>query len=355
MNKTVLALILCLIMIPQLFPDSPKVVRITSEQANIRQNASPDSKILLSVKKDTVLTLLGKSGNWLRIELPDGKSAGYVHSSIARIEDAPALERPRAEKGSSTRTEPPKQGHSKEQKIREQKRHVPPTKETTTFKKMYLTGHYALSMQEEQLVVGLSSSIYYENAIFNSSYELNNGSGFGAAFGYRLSPSIAVEIGADVASRNLDLITAYAIPHPLWVGLSRNGELTHAGKMTENTVFLNLAYTFSLRPLSIQLSAGPCLVLAQTDIIDDFEFTEAGYPYSTLSVTHLMRTEKQNVFGFNAGLGVGYSLGDSLTVLAQVRYIAAKMSLSGDGSGFTYPSEFTLGGLKLGGGLQISF
>ncbi len=355
MKKTILILTMTLILVAGLLADGQKVVRITSDKANIRQKAATDSPIVATVSKDTLLPLLGKSGNWLRVQTADGKASGYVHSSLAQVEDAPDGFQVRS--AEATAAEEP----TVEKKARHQEKKVKPTVQTpgfrkeSSFKKMYLAGYYAMSQLQEDALVGFTTTIYYETAEFDSAYQADKGSGFALAFGYRFSEALAVEIGADISSRDLATTCTYVVPHPLWVGVTRSGEISNSGKLTENTAFLNLAYTLKLKPLTVQLSAGPCMVMAEADLIENFEYGEASYPYATVSVSPVMFKEKQNVFGFNAGLGVGYSFSDSLTLMVNARYISAKMTLDGDGQDLTYPAELKLGGLKFGAGIQFNF
>lgn len=344
MKKTILLLAICSLLTAGLLPDVQKVVRVTSELANIRQQASTTSPILLAVKKDTLLKLLGKNGNWLRVETPDGRSSGYIHNSLVVIEDARKDLGPQDQAAPKPPAEKIPRG---EKPLAFQK--------SAKDRKFYLTGSYSMSMLEETKNVGLAATIYYEDSGFSTEYQADKGSGFSLALGYRISPALSLEIGADVCSRDLGTTTAYSIPHPLWVGNPRSGETSRSGTMSENTVFLNIAYSLEMRPLFLQLSAGPCLVMAKADIIDDFNFSEGAYPFSSVSVTPVIIQEKKNVFGFNAGAAVGYRFSPSISVLAGIRYISAKLSLTGDGEDLTYPGELTLGGLKLGGGLQFSF
>jgi len=355
MKKSFLLVAITLMTLSCLFPNNSKVVRITSERANIRQLASTDSPILLSVKKDTLLPLLGKSGNWLRVEMPDGQASGYVHTSIAIVEDSPTdTIAPKQQKTTAEATKASKSPRSdiKQTQSRNEKGPAP---KTTNYKKFYLSGFYTLPQLEESKDITLLTTIYYETASFNTSYQAEKGKGFAATIGYRLSPAIAIEAGADITSRNLGIATTYVIPHPLWAGVSRSGEVSHNGKLTENAFFINLAYSLQLNPLSIQLAAGPCLIMAQADIIESFSYAESEYPYSSVAVTQNMIQQKQNVFGFNGSVGAAFQFGQSLAVIANVRYISAKMTLTGDGADQSYPSELTLGGLKFGAGLQISF
>jgi hypothetical protein len=164
-----------------------------------------------------------------------------------------------------------------------------------------------------------------------------------------------VEVGADITSRKLDTLTGFSVPHPLWVGVLRGGELSRSGSLKENTFFLNLAYTLKFSALSLSLSAGPCMVMAQAELIDDFEYTEPAYPFSTVSVSAVTITEKQNIFGFNAGAALGYAFSDALSLVVNARFISAKMTLDGEGAGLIYPGQITLGGLRVGGGIQVSF
>lgn len=69
-------------------------VRVTAERVNLRSNASTDSQILMTVSKGTVLQMVGREGDWLRVIVPGGGgAAGYIHSAICELtsESAPAV------------------------------------------------------------------------------------------------------------------------------------------------------------------------------------------------------------------------------------------------------------------------
>lgn len=356
MKKTILIILLTLIMLP-LMGQAKKVVRVTAEHANIRQEASTESTILLGVTKDTRLILLGKNGNWLRVELPGGKSAGYIHSSLGVVEDAPAEVIVKTEVDKKAAPPPEKKAKEKASpkpapKLRKSR---PSMKRSSDFKKMYIGAFYGISTQEESQTVGFTTPIYFEDAAFNTVYTAEKGKGFSALFGYRLSPALSVELGADITSRNLGTLTTFAIPHPLWPGIQRGGEHSQTGSLKENSIFLNIAYKLNFSSFYVTLSAGPCMVMAQADLIDDLTLTESAYPFETASVTPVMVQKKQNIFGFNGGAALGYAFTDSISLLVNFRFISAKMKIEGDDVGMLYPAEIILGGLRLGGGIQISF
>ncbi|MGD2246398.1 MAG: porin family protein [Candidatus Aminicenantes bacterium] len=71
-------------------------LRVKTKIANIRENASPESKILSSAPMGAILTSNGKFGSWYRVVLPPDESGtvvmGFIHQNLVEvISEAPAV------------------------------------------------------------------------------------------------------------------------------------------------------------------------------------------------------------------------------------------------------------------------
>ncbi len=66
------------------------VVYVTSGRLNVRSSATTSSSVVTSLAKDSLVTLVSKSGNWWRVEYADN-SYGYCHENyIKTISGSPA-------------------------------------------------------------------------------------------------------------------------------------------------------------------------------------------------------------------------------------------------------------------------
>lgn len=92
-----LALILCICFITIPIKSSAAttssqagVVSVTSGRLNVRSSATISSSVVTSLAKDSLVTLVSKSGNWWRVEYADN-SYGYCHENyIKTISGSPA-------------------------------------------------------------------------------------------------------------------------------------------------------------------------------------------------------------------------------------------------------------------------
>lgn len=85
LSSLLLALALVLAMAPGIAGaatagSSAGKVKITSGVLNVRASASTSAKIVTTLKKDAMVTLISKSGNWWKVEYAEGKY-GYAYAS----------------------------------------------------------------------------------------------------------------------------------------------------------------------------------------------------------------------------------------------------------------------------------
>jgi len=336
-------------------------VRVKVDRANIRELPGTESRVLRTVGRGSELSFTARSGNWYEVILPDG-ATGFISAGIVEIlaaaRAAPRrIEQTRAVQAETVEKEPEKRIVTKTVADKKSKIQKPPRSKTKRkppgWKKLYLAGFYFMGMQEEEARSALKTTLYFEEAGFATLYRIERSSSFSAALGYHFSPALALEIGADISSRSIKALNSFSIPHPLWVNEPRTGENETSGNLQENGIYLNLVYVLRLAPLQVRLSAGPCYIMAKAGIIGDFSISEPAYPFSTINLSPQGVENSQNVFGFNAAAALGFSFSDSFALLIEARYINGKAAFE---TGTEYPGpEISLGGLKIGAGLKISF
>ncbi len=330
---------------------------VNVSRANIRELPGTQSRILAGVEQGRELDFTGRSGNWYEVILPEGRGTGFISAGIVEELSVVDPDSRTVETAEKARTGKPE----KEVKKSPAPAPAPPKKAPAGKKrppapgqgKIYLAGFYNLGLQEDSARAEYQAILYFETASFSTAYELPRANSFSAALGYHFSPALALEVGADISSRNINAQNSFAIPHPLWTNSPRSGEASFTGKLEEKSAYLNLVLVLRFSPLQLRLAAGPCYLMAKAGIIGDFSLSESAYPYETVNISPQQVENTQNVFAFNAAAALGYSISPNFSLLLQARYIGAQAEFS---TGTDYPGlKINLGGLKLGGGLQISF
>jgi opacity protein-like surface antigen len=212
---------------------------------------------------------------------------------------------------------------------------------------------YSIGFLEGSESVSWTQEVYQENAAYSVGYDANKGNSFNFGIGYRFSSTLGVDIGLDMASRDLGAINSASIPHPLYFNSPREADNTKGYGLKENAAFLNLVYSVPFGKLELDLFAGPAYFMTSTELTNSITFTESAYPYDTVSISSQSETMKKKGFGFNAGSNLNFYMSKGVAVYVSARYLSAKANFI-PSTGIPALS-LTLGGLKLGGGLKILF
>lgn len=330
-------------------------LRVTASVANIRSGPSLDYKIIMQVKDGTILNAIGKKGNWYLVILSQQEIKpplnGYIHQIIVELVNEPeSMPEP-------AKAEPEEQP---EEKVSPQIFETKPKPEPAApqyprniySKKIYIRASYSLGFLKEISSSVWQETIYHETANANVDYNIQKGNFFSAAFGYRVYGPLSLEVGMDITSRNMDGSYSALIPHPLLFGVSRNGGGIEAYKLSENSIFLNLVYSFRSGKFGLDFSAGPAYILSKTKVISGIAYTDS-YPYDSVTLSPDNTDVSKNVFGFNGGVDMLFYLAENFAIDFNAHYIYGKADFE-TGTGIPSP-QITLGGLKAGAGLKIQF
>jgi hypothetical protein len=219
------------------------------------------------------------------------------------------------------------------------------------WKKFTIRLGYNAGFTTQSNSVSWQREIYYENAQFGVDYNLRKGNSFNGGLGFKFSRSMGLEVGFDSGSRNLNASYDASIPHPLYFNSPREGVGTAGYKVTENAAYLNLVLTIPVSRLGLDLSVGPAYFFTSAQLIGSLQYSQS-YPYSSVTLTAQNQKISKNVIGFNAGASLTFYFAQSMGVFISGQYLS--------GSAEFKPSEapglkLSLGGLKAGGGIKISF
>lgn len=333
-------------------------LRVKASLANIRSGPSLNNKIIMQAKAGTVLSAVGKEGGWYLVTLSqkgiEPPLSGYIHQSIVEvmIEPESVPKQKKMEPEHPTREEATPPISRPEPKLSAPEKTPSPYQKAVPSNKMHIRASYSMGFLEEALSNSWQETIYHETASASIDYNVQKGNFFSLAFGFRAYGQISVELGVDVTSRNMDGAYSASIPHPLLFEAYRNGEGAESYTLSENSVFLNLVYSFRSRRFGLDLSVGPAYIMAKTKVISGINYTDS-YPYDSVTLTSSDVDASQNVFGFNGGAHFLFYLTEKFALDLNAHYLYGKASFE-SGTDIQGP-EITLGGLKAGAGLKILF
>lgn len=165
---------------------------------------------------------------------------------------------------------------------------------------------------------------------------------FGIGFAYsRLNVTGSAEVQAEV-------------PNPVYYNQPRTAtatleELEHV----ENGYHFQALWMLPITDkLDVVVSGGPSWFGLTQGIVATPQITEVGPPYTTVNMTVSQTTTTGGQIGFNVGADMTFRFANNVGVGAMVRYAAATVSLTPEGSD---PSDVKVGGFQFGGGLRIRF
>jgi len=213
-------------------------------------------------------------------------------------------------------------------------------------------GYYMGSLKGNESI-SWTEPVYQENATYSVDYEAKKGNSFNVGIGYKFSKAIGVDLGLDMASRDLGAINRASVPSPLYFNSFRAAENTKSYKLKETAISFDLVYTALFGKFELDLFAGPTYLMSTAELTKSIEFTESAYPYDTVSISSQSEEQKKNLFGFNAGTGLNFYFSKNVAISVGIRYLSGKATYEVSTG---IPSvSFGLGGLKLGAGLKLAF
>lgn len=244
-------------------------------------------------------------------------------------------------------------GESKKACVQEQPAIQPANTTLPKLSRITLRFGYNAGFLKESKSISWTQEVYQENAAYSVDYDAKKGNAFSFGIGYRFSPALGVDLGLEMASRDLSAINGGSIPHPLYFSSPREADSTKNYGLKENAAFLNLVYSIPFGKFEVDLFAGPAYFMTNIELTNEITFTESAYPYSTVSISSQSEKQKKSLVGFNAGTSLNFYFSKNVAISAGTRYLSAKASFL-PSSGIPTLS-LGLGGLKLGGGLKLVF
>lgn len=212
---------------------------------------------------------------------------------------------------------------------------------------------YGLGLLKGNQSISWTELIYQEEASYSVNYDVGKGHSFLAGIGYRFSETVGIELGLDLASRNLSAVNRILVPHPLYLDSPREADSSERSGMTENAVSLDIMYRIPLGVVELDVCAGPAVLFTSAELTSVLTFTESAYPYDTVSVDSQTKKLNKSALGLSAGTSLDIHLSKGVAVSMSARYLLAKAHFRP--SPAIPQLNLALGGLKLGGGLKLVF
>jgi hypothetical protein len=357
-----------------------KKVRVIADKVFLYSNPKTKSDLIYIFEKGSILNVFGsgEKNGWYNVsgrsQRWGGVITGFVQASqveviderpkAAREKDQPITEIEKAAKTQEIR-KPEEEKPAKIEKPVKTQEIVKPelipdiekpiapvaVEKKSGMKKLSIRLGYNAGFSTQSESVSWSKEIYYEDALFGINYGTKKGNSFNAGLGYKFSHSIGVELGVDIASRNLNANYDASIPHPLYFDSPREIQNTASYKITENAAFLNLVMTVPFSRFGLDIFAGPAYFFASAELIGAIQYSQS-YPYSSVTISAKSQKFNKNVFGFNAGANLIFNFSQSMGIFLNGQYFTASADLKpAEVPGF----KLSMGGLKAGGGIKISF
>ncbi len=342
-------------------------VRVKVKVANIRSQPSLSSAVVHQASMGTEFQVIERTGDWFRIIVPAKgnrpEMIAYIHESIVEVvEKGMPEERKAEEKLEPEKKEPEmeKKELEPEKKAVRQEQESPPfnyegrdeSSAGKNFRRIYFLAGFNAGFQEEEITNTWTEEIYYETATSSIGYGVKKGFPISASIGYMITPAVGLELGVDIASRDMDGTYSSSIPHPLLFESPRSAEGTGAYSLSENTATLSAVYAVRFGRIGVDVFAGGAYIMAKAKVISSISFSES-YPYDSVSLSSSISEISKNIFGFVGGARFLFYISKGFALFGGASYLNGKAEFSPD-TGIPGP-EITLGGFRAGGGLKVLF
>jgi hypothetical protein len=194
---------------------------------------------------------------------------------------------------------------------------------------------------------------FLEEGRSDRSYDGGKGIAFEAGAIAGIREGLGIMGTFEIYETELDGVFEEVFPHPLYFEQPRTvtGEIQDLD-YSEKAIHLDAVYTVERGKLVFDVFGGGSFFFTSTEILDEVRIASV-YPFDEATVASTSTvTIDENPIGFNAGGALTWRLNEVVGIAFQARYSHAGLEIArGDGD----PIELDAGGLRVGGGIRISF
>jgi len=229
-----------------------------------------------------------------------------------------------------------------------------PLRAKTSIKNKYFVKiSYAMGMAGSDQTQSWTEPLYGENTEYTLVNKTGKSSSFNLAFGYNLSKTMGVGLGAIIYSSDLDATVNASVPSPWVFNSPRTASGAYATTLKATIFYLDFIYKFNFSKFSLNFFAGPAYFNSSSEVISAIDIQDV-FPNDTVTISFTTEKVKKNSFGFTGGLDLNYFFSSHLGVFVEGRYLS--------GSGTFMPAsqkvpgiKLTVGGFNVGAGLVFQF
>jgi hypothetical protein len=208
---------------------------------------------------------------------------------------------------------------------------------------------------EDLATTNTSFSLYDETGTLTTAQTIDSSApflDFGA--GFRVGGNFGVGFSYSRMSATGAAAVQAKVPSPIYFDQPRTATATLSDlDHVENGYHFQVLWMLPITDkVDIMLSGGPTWFSLTQGIVMSPQITEVGPPYTTVNMTVSQSSATDSAIGYNLGADLTYRFANNFGVGAMVRYAAATVSITPDGS---EASDVKVGGFQFGGGLRIRF
>lgn len=219
----------------------------------------------------------------------------------------------------------------------------------------FVSVYFGTQVGERDVTDEFDFSAYEETATVKAGQTYKGGKFVALGGGVKVAGQFFV--GAQFTNTGKDSSTTAtaSIPHPLIFNRPRTATATADDFVhKERALHLLAGYWLPVnRTFDVMVSGGPTFFSVTHELVSGVQFSEAGFPFSTVNVTSLTGTEEQEgATGFNVGLDATFRFNPTVGIAGFGRFSKGSIDLPSPGNGTV---TVDVGGMQLGVGIRLAF
>jgi hypothetical protein len=294
---------------------SADTVRVSADRALVWTHPSGVSVVVTQLRKDMVVDVVRREGQWYLIVLPAGAlgspvRTGYVHATQVVIESV-GPQSFQAALGARAGAPAPQRKPTGFFNIDAVRRSNPDdlTRSFTSF-----------------------TESFAEPGTIAANYGASAGWALGLMGGQAVWRSIGAEVGVDYYLRKQSAAVDARIPHPFFFDQPRSATF-ETGTVSGHEAAIHIGGAWippAFGPVRVLAYGGPTIFRVSQVVVTGLTLDDQ-YPHDTVAITGVTTAERKGtVFGFHAGADVSYFFTRSVGVGAGVRYSHATLEFARD-------------------------
>jgi hypothetical protein len=195
-----------------------------------------------------------------------------------------------------------------------------------------------------------------ETASWTADYEVKNGPALDTSAGVRVWRTLVARVGYTRFTDTRAAAIVGSVPHPFFFNQERGISGESPGlKQEEQALHLGALWAVPVNPrLEVAVFGGPSLFQLKRDLVEDVRYADSSYPYDNVAFDGtIVKTVKDQGFGFHAGADVAYFFTRTVGVGALVQFTRGRVDLTSPATGGSLSVD--VGGLQAGGGIRLRF